>query len=329
LEKVHPGADIVRLNLLNSEAAQLNKGLCMDLGLPEHKHGLAPSVFAADGALVDREITYASLNRLAASSAGQPVPWKSEQALQQRGEGGMERTVNNLTLLVVVGAGLADGVNPCAFAVIIFFLTYMAYVGKGRKEIVLAGIIYTAAVFLTYLAIGIGLHQLLEKGLGMSTLLRRIIYGAMTILLVVAALLSVRDGIHCLRGETDRVTLKLPDAVKRRIHLHMTRQTRRGLTVVGALSLGVVVAVLEFPCTGQTYVPIITYLSVNPVGAFAWLVLYNLCFILPLVVVFLCILFGTSSEEIKTVFQRNMATAKFALATVFAALAAVLFLTMP
>mgnify|MGYP006279056609 CR=1 FL=1 len=329
LEEAHPDANVVRRNILKPDSAKLNKGLCMDLGLPEHQHAVAPAVFAPDRALVDREITLEALKALAESSRGRRPPWLSEQELRAQGAGGMEAHYSNLTLLVVLGAGLADGVNPCAFAVIIFFLTYMAYVGKSRREIVLAGIIYTAAVFLTYLAIGIGLHRLLEEGLALSNLLRRIIYVGMAALLVVAAVLSLRDGIHCLRGETDKVTLKLPDALKRRIHLQMTRQTRRGLTVFGALSLGVVVALLEFPCTGQTYIPIITYLSVNPVGALGWLVLYNLCFILPLVVIFLCILFGTSSEQIRNVFQRNMGRAKFALATIFAVLAAVLLLTMP
>jgi hypothetical protein len=59
------------------------------------------------------------------------------------------------------------------------------------------------------------------------------------------------------------------------------------------------------------------------------LVLYNLCFILPLLGIFLIVYFGVSSEKIIAVFQRHMATVKFAMATVFAGLLVVLLVLMP
>ena len=329
LKRDYANLNITRRNILEPEAAELNKGLCMQMELPPEKHGIAPAVFGPDSAIVDREISLSSLKKLARSSRGRPVPWRQTQAIQSQGKEAMRQSYRHLTPLVVVGAGLADGVNPCAFAVIVFFLTYMAYVGKSKREMVLAGVIYTGAVFVTYLAIGIGLHRLIAEGLSLSVWLRRGVYAVMSALLLVAAVLSFRDGLLCLKDQTDRVTLRLPDAVKRRIHLHVTRRTRQGLTVFGALSLGIIVALLEFPCTGQTYLPIITYLSSQPLQAVLWLVLYNLCFILPLVAVFLCVLFGASSEQIKNLFQKHMAKAKFALSGIFLLLALVLLLTFP
>jgi len=168
----------------------------------------------------------------------------------------------------------------------------------------LAGTCYTLAVFVTYFAIGLGLNKALEH---VPDAPRRILHLAMMGLLVVAAILSARDGVKCLCGRADESVLKLPGGLRSRIRHLMTRQTRRGLTVGGALAL---------------------HISRDP-KALAWLLLYNVCFIGPLIALFLCILFGVTSEQLSGWFQRHMAKTKFALAAVFLGLVALLALTMP
>ncbi|MHC4593256.1 MAG: hypothetical protein ACYS8L_11280, partial [Planctomycetota bacterium] len=69
----------------------------------------------------------------------------------------LAETYEDLGVLVVVSAGLFDGLNPCAFTVIIFFLSYLAYIGKEKREIAAVGIVFTTAVFVTYFAIGLAL----------------------------------------------------------------------------------------------------------------------------------------------------------------------------
>ena len=93
--------------------------------------------------------------------------------------------------------------------------------------------------------------------------------------------------------------------------------------------LGAAVAFLEFPCTGQVFAPIVYVLhnvASERASALAWLVLYNLCFILPLVGVFLLVLFAVTSEQLTALYQRHMAKTKFALAAVFLGLVALLAL---
>ena len=60
-------------------------------------------------------------------------------------------------ILTVAGAGLLDGINPCAFATIVFFISYMNLVGRGRKEMLIAGGAFALAVFGTYLLLGLGM----------------------------------------------------------------------------------------------------------------------------------------------------------------------------
>ncbi len=328
VKELSKDVSIRQLDLSDRDAIQLNKGLSIAMRLPLRSQVVAPAVFGAGGALVAEQITLEALKQLIASSRGRPVLWETDPLLVKVGGKAMKGAYENLTFLVVLGGGLVDGINPCAFAVIIFFVTYMAFVGKTKKQIALAGIYYTAAVFFTYLAIGLGLSKVFEWGHGWPIIGRRILYFAMMALLLVAAVLSFVDGVNCLRGRVENVRLKLPDAAKRKIHRVITKQSRHGLTIFGALSMGIVVALLEFPCTGQIYAPIVMYISQEPARAFGWLVLYNLCFIVPLLIIFLCVLFGVTNKQLTAFFQRHIAKTKFALTALFVGLIVVLVHTM-
>jgi len=57
------------------------------------------------------------------------------------------------------------------------------------------------------------------------------------------------------------------------------------------------------------------------VRAFVFLVLYNLLFVLPLVVVFILAYYGTGSKQLTRFLQRRAATVKLGMTLLFAALA--------
>src|SRR3990170_1437919 len=71
-----------------------------------------------------------------------------------------------ITLPTVVVAGVVDGINPCAFTVLLLFITALLTTLKageqGVSRVLAMGSIYIAAVFLTYLALGVGLLKSLD-----------------------------------------------------------------------------------------------------------------------------------------------------------------------
>ena len=77
----------------------------------------------------------------------------------------MQMYLPKITLPTVIIAGAVDGINPCAFTVLLLFITAMlATMQAGeqslrvvRSRILSLGGIYIAAVFLTYLGLGVGL----------------------------------------------------------------------------------------------------------------------------------------------------------------------------
>src|SRR5574341_328180 len=70
-----------------------------------------------------------------------------------------------ITLPAVLVAGVVDGINPCAFTVLLLFITALLSTLEGqdqslgavRTRLIGMGSIYIGAVFLTYLALGVGI----------------------------------------------------------------------------------------------------------------------------------------------------------------------------
>ena len=63
--------------------------------------------------------------------------------------------LSNLTLPAVLGAATVDAVNPCAFAGIIFLVSYMSFVlKKSKAEVLNFGLGYSAGVCIFYFLSG-------------------------------------------------------------------------------------------------------------------------------------------------------------------------------
>ena len=63
----------------------------------------------------------------------------------------------------LVLAGLVDGINPCAFATIIFLLSYLQVTRRRPVEIAQVGLSFIIGVFITYFLLGLGLVEMVLK----------------------------------------------------------------------------------------------------------------------------------------------------------------------
>jgi len=244
-------------------------------------------------------------------AGGRSLPEPTEQ-LQQIG------------LFTVLGAGLMDGVNPCAFTTLIFLLSYLAYVGRRGKELLLAGSLFTFGVFVAYFLIGLGLLEFVTR-LGRFRWVSLLLKWATAGLTAWLAGLSFYDFIQVKKGRVDAIKLGLSDGVKRKIHGVIREHLRRGTMFGSAFIVGFLVAALEFPCTGQVYFPIILVLRQAggvKARALCYLILYNLMFILPLLVVFILACRGVSSERFAKFTKENLALVKLFMGVLFLGLAA-------
>ena len=222
----------------------------------------------------------------------------------------------------VAAAGLLDGVNPCAFATILFFVSYLTIAGRVRRDVLLVGGAFTVAIFITYLLLGLGLSAVIEQ-LGVASLIARLIYLVTAIVCLVLAVFSLWDYRRIRQGRLDDISLQLPRWLKLRIHRTIREGSRSRRYVWAAFGAGVMVSIFELACTGQVYLPTIVYMtsvSEAKVPAFGYLVLYNLMFVVPLMFVFMVAYLGTSSQRMTQFFQSRAGLIKLMTAVLFAVL---------
>ncbi|MFH1876125.1 MAG: hypothetical protein ABH865_04485 [Candidatus Omnitrophota bacterium] len=232
---------------------------------------------------------------------------------------------STFSLATVISGGLIDGINPCAFAVIVFFVSFLSVYGYRKRDIVCVGIFYCLAVFVTYLLLGLGVFQFLYTISGFYAVLK-IFYWFVAVFCFVLAGLSLRDRfIITATGESQDLILQLPGTLKKKIHNVIGGQLRRkerslfGLAM-SSLVVGFLVSLLEAACTSQVYIPTIVFILQNaPVKtkALGYLLLYNLMFILPLVLVFLLSLAGMSSQKFSDFLKKNLGAIKIIMAALF------------
>jgi len=238
----------------------------------------------------------------------------------------------------IVGAGLIDGINPCAFTVIIFFISFLALQGYRKKELTVIGLTFILAVFLTYLLLGVGLFNFFYR-LRSFWLVSWAVNIAVGIMAIVLGVLSVFDFIRIKKtGASDGAFLQLPHAVKNRIHsvigmhyrktnIEEAQKPHLSRLILSALVTGFLVSLLEAICTGQVYLPTITFiLKIAPLKIEAWgyLALYNLMFIAPLFVIFLFALWGATSEDFARFMRKHIGLIKILMAVLFFSLGAFL-----
>ena len=282
----------------------------------EIKRMTTPAIFIGDTALIgelDEQQLETNIQKHQESGVTSRI--KEAETQLDTAETEIISRFHGFGILTVAGAGLLDGINPCAFATIVFFISYMNLVGRKRKEMLIAGGAFTLAVFTTYLFIGLGT-------LSFMNYLNRF-SGVATCIYLIAALLtfglgglSFYDAVKAKQGKTKDILLQLPLALKQRIHKVIREQTRASGIIVGAIVIGFVISALELVCTGQVYLPTLTFVSgIDEIRrtAISYLILYNLMFIVPLLVVFGCVYWGTTSAQLGDVLQRHLVTVKVAI----------------
>jgi cytochrome c biogenesis protein CcdA len=323
VQQQYPQVVIESFSIDDGESKLLNEWLSERYGVPEERRLSTPMVFVGEDVLIG---TDATLNNLLAAvarydPAGSPSTWGDFDPAQA--EENLVERFQAWGLLAILGAGLIDGLNPCAFATLVFLISYLSFTGRRGRDVLFVGAAFALGVFLTYLLVGIGLFKAIQS-LDFFPSLGRWVYLLTALICVVLAIFTIRDFFRARQGQVNEMTLKLPTGLRKRINQVIRENVQVRAFVAMALLTGFAVSLIEFACTGQVYYPTIVYMTSVPEfasQAFLYLVLYCLMFIVPLVVVFLLNYFGTSSEQLGLFVARHIATVKALTALVFVGLA--------
>lgn len=196
-----------------------------------------------------------------------------------------ETMLKKLTLPAVISAAAVDAINPCAFAVLIILLATIA-TAKHRKKALFAGLAFSSAIFISYLLMGIGLYSAIK-----ISGLTRIFYMVVATLAILVGLFNLKD--YLWYGKW--FIMEVPRSWRPR----MKALIRSVTSVPGAFLIGIIVSLFLLPCTSGPYIVILGLLAQAATRnhAFMLLVLYNLIFILPMLVITGAIYLGFTTTE--------------------------------
>ncbi len=174
--------------------------------------------------------------------------------------------------LVSISA-LIDSINPCAFSILLLTIAFLFSLGTLRSGIIKIGAAYIAGIFLSYLFIGLGIFGTLH------------IFNTPHFMGRLGAFILIGMGIINLLSEfipKFPIKLQIPQAAHNKMADLMKKSS-----ISAVFLLGMLVGLCEFPCTGGPYLMVLGLLhdSVTYFKGLAYLIWYNLLFVLPLVAV--------------------------------------------
>lgn len=192
------------------------------------------------------------------------------------------------TLGLVLGSAAIDSINPCAIGVLILMISVVLS-GRGTVgRLLLLGSLYVLAIFLTYLIAGLGLVYFLGAIPLFVTEYLSLFVG---VLIILAGLVEIKDFFWYGQGFSLGIPVQFTDKIHR---------FAKNTTVAGVILLGAFVAAVELPCTGAPYLAIITILSLNfDLAALLMLILYNVVFVAPLLLILFLVATGVQLSELK------------------------------
>lgn len=207
-----------------------------------------------------------------------------------------------LTIPIIIVAAALDSINPCVFGVLIFLLSFLLSVFKSPRRMLIGGLVYSAAVYATYFALGLGI-LITTVSIGLA----RSVYWTAAVIAIVAGLLEIKD--YFWYGRWFSLEMIPGAAARIKKYTEMIRGLDRRspwLSYAMAGFLGFFVPLVELPCTGAPYFAILALIAKGSYDrALPYLLLYNFVFIAPLFFIIGLVYFGKSGEALESWRQKR------------------------
>lgn len=209
-------------------------------------------------------------------------PDKDDFTVNLPGIGTLDTKAMSLPVMTIIIAGL-DSFNPCAFFVLFSLLGLLVYAQSRKKMFMIGGIFIFFSGFIYFLFMSAWLNLFLLMG---QVALITKIAGAAS---VVIASINIKDYFAFGRG----ISLTIPDSAKPKLFDRMRRllkSTSFFSALLGTAVLAIAANSYELLCTAgfpMVFTRILTLNDLPTLRYYAYLVLYNVVYIIPLSVIVL------------------------------------------
>ena len=197
-----------------------------------------------------------------------------------------------LTLARITTLAAADAINPCALAVLTMVLiAILLHDPNKRKNVLYAGLAFSAAVFIGYFFYGLIIVQLFKSLASVLSGASYYITKALALFAIVLGVLNIKDYFRYKPGS---FATEMPMKIRPRVKLLIKQIT----SPKGAFVIGILVTLFLLPCTIGPYIIASGSLSVLKFFAtIPWLLYYNAIFVIPMIAITLVVYLGLTEVE--------------------------------
>jgi cytochrome c biogenesis protein CcdA len=187
---------------------------------------------------------------------------------------------------------LVDAVNPCEFAVLTMVLVSILIANPdNRKKVLYSGLTFSLAIFIGYFVYGLIIIEVFKGFEVFSRIISIYITKIIAVLAILLGILNIKDFISYKPGG---FATEMPMKLRPLAKLYIKKIT----SPIGAFFIGFFVTLFLVPCTMGPYLIALEILSsLTFIETIPWLILYNLIFILPMILITCLVYFGLSTTE--------------------------------
>ncbi len=179
-------------------------------------------------------------------------------------------------LFILIPAALSDSINPCAFAVILILLWAVLSKFRSKRKVILTWLSFSLAIFLSYLLMWLWFYNVLWT-FNSTSYFKLWVW----ILWVIIWLANLKDVFWYGKWFVMEVPFSWRPAMKGLI--------KKATSPIWGFFIWLIVSLFLLPCTSWPYITVLWYLSTENALVQSWgiafLVLYNVIFVLPMVVI--------------------------------------------
>jgi len=207
--------------------------------------------------------------------------------------GSLDPERHSLPALTLV-LGLLDSFNPCAFFVLLFLLSLLVHLRSRRIMLLVGGtfVFFSGLIYFLFMAAWLNLFLLA----GRMTLVTTVA----GIVALLVATLNIKDFFFFHRG----LTLSIPESAKPRLFKrmrHLLTEDRLPSILMGTVVLAVAANSYELLCTAgfpMVYTRALTLHNLERWQYYAWLILYNTVYVVPLFVIVILFTFTLGARKL-------------------------------
>ncbi len=219
-------------------------------------------------------------------SAGKcPAGMFTQETLYSGGVTPNQDVLKNLTIWGLVAAAIVDSINPCTIAIMAMLLG-MVLISDGRKKMLVSGLLFISIVFVCYLTMGFGILKVMD-----NPALTNIFYILTTFGMLVIAALEIRAYFDYKPGF---MAIEMPNFLRP----HAKTVIEKATSLPGIAAAALFCSLFLLPCSSGPYLAVLAIIAKGATAEYiGYLILYNIIFILPMLIVTLAIYFGYTTVE--------------------------------